>query len=109
MKDESNNILGLMNNIMRQYGVNDNIRNRLTDEKGELLIEANDAILERASINIDEMNGIKRVPDETVVIQTVTALLPVGGSWNRINKATFSVSSSFNPLVRYKYIVHFNI
>ncbi|KAJ8954382.1 hypothetical protein NQ318_011055 [Aromia moschata] len=91
---ESNKILKQINSILRSNDIEGNIRNRILEEKTELMIEANDMILEKAANNIDEMNGIRKTVVEPVVIQTVCAQLPVNGSWNRVNNATFSVSSS---------------
>lgn len=93
MNDEGNNIMRSINTILRYYDVSGNIRNRGLEEKAELIVEANDVILENVANNIDEMNGIKRNPVEPVLMQAVSVQLPVNGSWNRINRATFSVSS----------------
>lgn len=108
MKKEGEKILGMMNTIIKHYGVRENIRGRQFEDKDEVLIEGNDAILERASINIDEMNGIKRIPDEAVVIQTVTAQLPVGGSWNKAVKPKFSVDSSLKSSVSFVIVISQN-
>lgn len=42
---------------------------------------------------IDLFVGIKKNPQEAVVLQEVSVQLPVNGSWNRITKAKFSVAS----------------
>lgn len=93
MNEQGDKVLQLMNCIMRKHGVEENIRHRDLEEKVELVIEANDAILEQVGINIDEINGIKRIPDEPILMQKVRADLPINGSWNRINKASFSINS----------------
>lgn len=100
-----------INSILKLYGVQGNVKSRGLEEKTELIVEANDVILENAAGNIDEMNGlclvymqeselnvmnyvgIKKNPQEPVVMQAVSVQLPVNGSWNRINPASFSVTS----------------
>lgn len=99
VNEDGNNIQKLINTIFRKYQIQGNIRNRGSDEKIELMVDANDTILEKVAINIDEMNGIRKNVNEAIVIQTVSAQLPINGSWNRINSATFSVNSSINSEV----------
>lgn len=99
MNEQGDKVLRLMNCIMRKHGVEENIRHRDLEEKVELVIDANDTILEQVAINVDEINGIKRIPEEPILIQTVSAELPINGSWNRINKAVFSVNSEINTQV----------
>ncbi|XP_018571344.1 exosome component 10 [Anoplophora glabripennis] len=94
MNEEGNAILKQINSILRSNNIEGNICNRVLEEKTELMIEANDVILDRVANNIDEMNGIRKIPIEPVLIQTVSAQIPINGSWNRVNNATFSVSSS---------------
>ncbi|KAJ8920759.1 hypothetical protein NQ315_004899 [Exocentrus adspersus] len=91
---EGNAILKQINCILRSNNIEANIFNRAIEEKTELMIEANDVILERVANNIDELNGIRKVTVEPVLIQTVSAQIPINGSWNRVNNATFSVASS---------------
>ncbi|EFA03774.2 exosome complex component 10 homolog [Tribolium castaneum] len=93
MKVEGNHVLRLMNQVMRCNDLDSNLRNRVLDEKIELVIEANDIILEKVANNIDEMNGIRKTVVAPVVLQTVSAQLPVNGSWNRQTAATVTVSS----------------
>ncbi|KAF5298456.1 hypothetical protein FQR65_LT01235 [Abscondita terminalis] len=91
---ESDKILRLMNKVLHDQDQNVNIRNRDMDERMEMLIEANDNILEKVAVGIDELNGIKKATHDAIEIQAVSAQLPVNGSWNQLNKAKFSVSSS---------------
>jgi exosome complex exonuclease RRP6 len=93
MTDEGNTVLHLMNQVMRGNDLDSNIRNRVLDEKVELVIEANDMILEKVANHIDEMNGIRRFATAPVEIQTVSAQLPINGSWNRAMTASGSVNS----------------
>ncbi|CAH0556935.1 unnamed protein product [Brassicogethes aeneus] len=94
MSDERNTIQKLINTILRANEIEGSIRNRIRDEATEVIIEANDQILEKVAGHIDEMNGIRKSTYEPIVIQAVSAELPINGSWNRVNNATFSVSSS---------------
>lgn len=90
-----------MNSILKNYDLNENVNARKTfKDKIELIIEANDTVLEKVGDNLDELNGIKKKNVQPVEFQTVTAELPtISGSWNRINRATFSVSSTVNSPV----------
>lgn len=97
MNEEGIKILGLINTIMRKYGKDENIKHRSIEEKIDLIIDTNDSILENVANHIDEINGIRKVTNEPIEIQMVTAQLPIiNGSWNKINKATFSVNSPSN-------------
>lgn len=88
-----------MKTILQHYETDANIHSRSLDEKNELLIEANDNMLERVANNIDEMNGIRKTTNEPIVIQTVSAELPkVNGSWNRISNLSLSVGSSISQV-----------
>lgn len=58
MNKEGNDVLSSINNILRKYEISDNIKNRGLEEKTELIVEANDVILENVANNIDEMMGI---------------------------------------------------
>lgn len=99
INQDGNNITKLMNTILRHYETDGNIRNRSLDEKTELIVEANDNILERVAINIDEMNGIRKTTNDPIEIQTVSAELPrVNGSWNRINNLTVTVGTSITEV-----------
>lgn len=96
LNDESDKTLRLMNKVLHNQQQNVNIRNRDMDEKMEMLIEANDNILEKVALDIDEMNGIKKSTHGSIEIQAVSAQLPVNGSWNQLSKAKFSVTSIDN-------------
>lgn len=99
MNEDGNAILKQINSILRSNNIEENIFNRSLDEKTELMIEANDVILDRVANNIDEINGIRKIPVEPVLIQSVSAQIPINGSWNHVNNATFSVSSSITSEV----------
>lgn len=55
--EEGKDVMCSINNILRLYDIQDNIKSRGLEEKIELIVEANDAILENVANNIDEMNG----------------------------------------------------
>ncbi|XP_017786027.1 PREDICTED: exosome component 10 [Nicrophorus vespilloides] len=93
INSEASHILSTINTILKKNDIQDNIKNRGIDEKIELVVEANDAILERVAMKIDEMNGLRKLPEQPI-IQTVRAELPINGSWNRVNK--FTVDSAIH-------------
>lgn len=104
MKEQSDKILTDITSVLKKNEVGANIRNQTLDKRTEILVDANDLILERVANNIDEMNGIKK--SQPVVLQTVTAQLPaeVNGSWNR--SLNISVSQGVNcclPLINTCY------
>jgi len=96
MKEESNKIITDITSLLRKNEVGANMRNQTLDKRTEILVDANDLILERVANNIDEMNGIKKSVNQPVVLQTVSAQLPadVNGSWNRSSNASLSISVS---------------
>lgn len=105
MNNEGDRLLRIMNSILKHYDIEENINARQsTDDKIELIVEANDTILEKVGDNLDELNGIKKKNIQPVEFQMVTAQLPaISGSWNRINKAVFSVNSSTTSPVSPKF------
>uniref|UniRef100_A0A1B6F5B3 Exosome complex component 10 homolog n=1 Tax=Cuerna arida TaxID=1464854 RepID=A0A1B6F5B3_9HEMI len=84
MDSLGNKALELMTVILHHQGVNRDIRKRDLEEKYELVIEANDKILERVGTNLDELSGIKRnnpsVFSSDIIVSQVSA---ASGSWNR--------------------------
>lgn len=68
----------------------DNI-SRDNDERFELLQECNDSMLERINSNLDDLSGIRKVP-ETVLVETEIHSeqltdKQVSGSWNENKNA----------------------
>ncbi|KAK9890903.1 hypothetical protein WA026_012245 [Henosepilachna vigintioctopunctata] len=97
MSSEGNHILTLMNRILKHNGIKDNIKSSILDHKTELLIEANDLILEKVANSIDEMNGIKISSINTLESQTESGKLQINGSWNNVqNIKLFAKSSASN-------------
>lgn len=109
INNDSNEVLRCMNQIMKRYEIDSNIKNRILDDKTELIIEANDAILEKVANNIDEMNGVRKVVSEPVILQTVSAQVPLNGSWNRNVATTFVVNSTLNPPSSSQVVLYLDI
>ncbi|XP_050510392.1 exosome component 10 [Diabrotica virgifera virgifera] len=99
MNEESGKVLKQINGILRTNHIEGNVRNRCLEEKTDLIVEGNDNILERVANDIDEMNGIKKAGVAPVLIQNVSAELPINGSWNRFNDVKFSVTPTITPQV----------
>lgn len=107
MNVNSDKLLGLMNNLLRKQGILHNFRSRGLEDKVELLVEANDVVLERAANGIDEMNGIKNNVSGESELQTVSTVLPINGSWNRSDKAKVSFGTSGGVEVVWASLISF--
>ncbi|KAK0166990.1 hypothetical protein PV327_004445 [Microctonus hyperodae] len=78
--DEMKKLMNIMQRIVQCTGAAGSMKDRDTEEKFELLIEANDILLDRANVCMDEEAGIPRKPGiELVVSQTNHNNY---GSWN---------------------------
>ncbi|XP_066141877.1 exosome complex component 10 homolog [Euwallacea fornicatus] len=101
LNEESQRLMDGMTSVLKKNEVGANMRNQHIDKKNEILIDANDIILERVANNIDEMNGIKKTVGSEPVSQTVSIQPPVriNGSWNKNSNAHLSVSSSSTTVV----------
>lgn len=80
VKDETNNILSKLSCVMKHAGCKGNILRRDHEEKFEMVVEANDIILERVGITLDEIAGIRKNPEPEFQKQTPE---PISGSWNK--------------------------
>lgn len=71
---------------MKNQNVKGNILRRDNDEKFELLLECNDIMLERINSNIDDLAGIKKLPEDLLEQTMIQAAPPnlrlTSGSWN---------------------------
>lgn len=94
LSKEGDKIQTMINSILRKNDIEGNIRNRIVADATELIIEANDNMLEKVAGNIDEMNGIRNVSNKPVEMQAVSVELPTNGAWNRAENAKLSISSS---------------
>ncbi|XP_055903687.1 exosome component 10 [Eupeodes corollae] len=85
---QSYRIMGLISKVLKFQNIKGNIQRRQQDEQFEMLLECNDAMLERINSNLDELAGIKKNP-QTVVIESRldgTATGKGAGSWNTKNR-----------------------
>ncbi|KAI4502880.1 hypothetical protein M0802_001924 [Mischocyttarus mexicanus] len=79
--DESERLLRMMQKIINLSGIGGNIGRREIEEQFDLLLEANDVYLDKASLCMDEASGIVKNPEiELVVSQTKKDT--TAGSWN---------------------------
>ena len=69
LDQQSNRLLGIISKVLSWQNVKGNIQRRQEDEQFEMLLECNDAILERLNSNLDEMAGIKK-NQQTIVVET---------------------------------------
>ncbi|XP_018049348.1 PREDICTED: exosome component 10 isoform X2 [Atta colombica] len=74
-------ILDTMQSIIKLAGGSGNIQNRDIDEKFDLLLEANDQLLDQANILMDEESGILRNPQVELVVSQMPKPV-VNGTWN---------------------------
>lgn len=80
MDGEANQMMQILSMILRHQGIGANVLRRDVEEKFDLVVEANDAILERVGLNLDEMAGIRRNPEPVLLEAAVTR--PVNAPWN---------------------------
>nr|CAD7263162.1 unnamed protein product [Timema shepardi] len=83
MKSEGTNILRTVAKILSNQKVKGNISQRDVDEQLDLVVDANDTILEHVANNLDEMDGIRRNPEVELIEATIAPT--ISGSWN-VNK-----------------------
>ncbi|XP_075213173.1 exosome component Rrp6 [Lycorma delicatula] len=91
--NESQKILQILNTIFQHQQIRGNIIRRDNEEKFDLLIEANDSILERVDSNLDELQGLKKNPEPVVgkirAIRRDNALLISKNGDNASQKSKF--------------------
>nr|CAD7456538.1 unnamed protein product [Timema tahoe] len=83
MKSEGTNILHTVTKILSNQKVKGNISQRDVDEQLDLVVDANDTILEHVANNLDEMDGIRRNPEVELIEAAIAPT--ISGSWN-VNK-----------------------
>ena len=86
MNSQQSQIRDMIKNLMEFNGIN---KARLPTEVADLmdtLSDANDAILERVNMNIDEAAGIKREGDPLLLEVSQKYVAGGGGSWNNFNR-----------------------
>ena len=86
MNSQNNTMKDMIRNLMEYNGIN---KARLgSSEVADLmdtLSDANDAILERVNMNLDEAAGIKRDADP-LLLEVSQKFVAGGGSWNNFNR-----------------------
>jgi len=80
--------------VLHHQDIRGNILRRDFEEKFDLIVDANDSILERVGCNLDEMSGIRRNPEPILVEAVSSCTRPVSGSWNQSQSGSLSHSSS---------------
>lgn len=87
IENQSGKILNIIQSVLKARNVRGNIARRDDDEKMEMLLECNDIMLESINSNLDEVAGIKKVP-ELVLVESEFRPAPehnrgrLNGSWN---------------------------
>ncbi|KAG8236910.1 hypothetical protein J437_LFUL015236 [Ladona fulva] len=76
-------VLKLISMVLQHQGLKGNILRRDLEEKFDLLLDANDMILERVNSTLDELAGIKKNPQPVLVEVSSSSPKQVSGSWNR--------------------------
>jgi len=95
MNLEGSRLLHMIQAILRYHGIKGNVATSREgteiEDRFDTLVDANDQLLERIGIFLDEASGIKK-DDNPLVVASVTPRAPLSGSWNR-NRPTKSPSS----------------
>ncbi|XP_055850996.1 exosome component 10 [Episyrphus balteatus] len=112
---QSYRIMSVISKVLKFQNIKGNIQRRQQDEQFEMLLECNDAMLERINSNLDELAGIKKNP-QTVVIESRLDSDSVGkgaGSWNTKNRnepgpiraRLITAKNIARPQIKFKMIV----
>ena len=64
----------------------------------DILSDANDSILERIHINLDEAAGIKRTADPLLLEVSHSHVSKVSGSWNNFSRGSKEQGASKEPV-----------
>lgn len=67
MNSQAEQILNVIQNVLKSQSVKGNIVRRDKAEKFELLQECNDSMIERINSNLDELSGIKKNSETTLI------------------------------------------
>lgn len=67
METQSEQILNVIHNVLKSQSIKGNIVRRDKEEKFELLQECNDSMIERINSNLDELSGIKKNSETTLI------------------------------------------
>lgn len=86
IEHQSGKILTIIQDVLRSRNVRGNIARRDDDEKIEMLLECNDIMLESINSGLDEVAGIKKLPDSVVLVESEFRPAEnrgrLSGSWN---------------------------
>ncbi|XP_068094867.1 exosome complex component 10 isoform X2 [Hyperolius riggenbachi] len=85
-ESQGDHLLHCMSQIMQYHGCRSNIRDRsraaILEDKFDLLVDANDAVLERVGILLDEASGVIR-NQQPILPAGLQAPKTIVSSWNR--------------------------
>lgn len=82
-KDENiKMLLNVMQRVLGTVGIKSNISNRDEEEKFDLLLEANDILLDKANVLMDEESGVAQNSNIELVV-SCTKQQTINGSWNK--------------------------
>lgn len=73
---QSDNVLEVIQSVMKLQGIKGNIVRRDKEEKFEILQECNDTMLERINSNLDEMAGIRKQTPTVLVTEIKASPMP---------------------------------
>ncbi|XP_071450937.1 exosome complex component 10 homolog isoform X2 [Hetaerina americana] len=90
-------VLKMISMVFQHQGIKGNILRRDLEEKFDLLLDANDMVLERVNSTLDELAGIKRNPQPVLLEVSPSAPKPVSGSWNRSQAPTALRHNTISP------------
>jgi hypothetical protein len=68
--------------LLKYNGIKGRVDGNDVSRTLEVLADANDHILERVSINVDEASGVRKKSD-TMLVEVTQKATPISGSWNK--------------------------
>ena len=87
MNSQQSQIRDMIKNLMEYNGINKaRLNSTEVADLMDTLSDANDAILERVNMNLDEASGIKRDADPLLLEVSQKYVAGGGGSWNNFNR-----------------------
>lgn len=76
MAQQSENVLEVIQTVLKLQGIKGNIVRRDKEEKFEILQECNDTMLERINSNLDEMSGMRKQTPAVLVTEVKQSSVP---------------------------------
>ncbi|KAJ8666846.1 hypothetical protein QAD02_008508 [Eretmocerus hayati] len=89
-------IMDTMQKIIEKTGIAGNIKQRDVEEKFDLLLEANDTLLDRAGACMDEESGISRNPGVELIVSQSKGPNYLNGCWNTATLKNKQASTDSN-------------